>query len=72
MEFNNMITQFSQRVKSLKDSISSEEATKTALVMPFFQMLGYDIFNPTEFVPEFTADVSGIKREHQKAWCDVH
>ena len=62
MEFNNMIAQFSQRVKSLKDSISSEEATKTALVMPFFQMLGYDIFNPTEFVPEFTADVAGIKK----------
>ena len=29
--------------------------------MPFFQALGYDIFNPLEFVPEFTADV-GIKK----------
>lgn len=29
--------------------------------MPFFQLLGYDIFNPLEFVPEFTADV-GIKK----------
>ena len=29
--------------------------------MPFFQILGYDIFNPTEFNPEFTADV-GIKK----------
>lgn len=29
--------------------------------MPFFQSLGYDIFNPLEFVPEFTADV-GIKK----------
>ena len=28
--------------------------------MPFFQTLGYDVFNPLEFVPEFTADV-GIK-----------
>ena len=24
--------------------------------MPFFSMLGYDVFNPTEFSPEFTAD----------------
>lgn len=29
--------------------------------MPFFQTLGYDVFNPLEFVPEFTADV-GIKK----------
>lgn len=27
----------------------------------FFSMLGYDVFNPQEFVPEFTADV-GIKK----------
>lgn len=29
--------------------------------MPFFQVLGYDIFNPEEFTPEFIADV-GIKK----------
>lgn len=29
--------------------------------MPFFQALGYDVFNPLEFVPEYTADV-GIKK----------
>lgn len=29
--------------------------------MPFFQLLGYDVFNPLEFCPEFTADV-GIKK----------
>ena len=31
------------------------------MIMPFFQMLGYDVFNPMEFIPEFTADV-GIKK----------
>lgn len=41
--------------------IETEEATKTALVMPFLQALGYDVFNPAEVVPEFTADV-GIKK----------
>ena len=39
----------------------TEEATKNALVMPFLQVLGYDIFNPLEVVPEFVADV-GTKR----------
>ena len=50
-----------KRVVTLKDSISTEEATKTSLIMPFFQILGYDIFNPLEFIPEFTADF-GIKK----------
>ncbi|WP_206460205.1 type I restriction endonuclease [Anaerovorax sp. IOR16] len=61
MELNEKINQFTQRIESLKDSIPTEEATKTSLIMPFFQMLGYDVFNPLEFVPEFTADV-GIKK----------
>ena len=51
----------STRVTNLKGNIATEEASKTSLIMPFFQLLGYDVFNPTEFVPEFTADV-GIKK----------
>ncbi|MEG0550565.1 MAG: type I restriction endonuclease [Vagococcus sp.] len=50
-----------QKVSSLKEKITTEEATKTSLIMPFFSLLGYDVFNPLEFIPEFTADV-GIKK----------
>ena len=39
----------------------SEEATKTALVMPFLEVLGYDVFDPREVVPEYVTDV-GLKR----------
>ncbi|MGF2924209.1 type I restriction endonuclease [Lactococcus garvieae] len=49
------------RVEKLAPSITNEEQTKNAFIMPFFQTLGYDVFNPLEFVPEFTADV-GIKK----------
>lgn len=49
------------RIDSMKDNIHTEEATKTSIVMPFFQILGYDVFNPMEFIPEYTADV-GIKK----------
>ncbi|WP_374136698.1 type I restriction endonuclease [Sphingomonas sp.] len=31
--------------------------------MPFLQALGYDVFNPSEVVPEFTADVGTKKGE---------
>ncbi|REJ74033.1 MAG: restriction endonuclease [Acidobacteria bacterium] len=41
--------------------LATEEATKNALVMPFINALGYNVFNPLEVVPEFTADV-GIKK----------
>ena len=61
MDFIDQLKQFTKRVESMKDSLQTEEATKTALIMPFFSMLGYDVFNPQEFVPEFTADV-GIKK----------
>ncbi len=61
MDFIDQLKQFAKRVESLKDTIQTEEATKTAIIMPFFSMLGYDVFNPQEFIPEFTADV-GIKK----------
>ena len=52
---------FAGRVQHWESETPTEEATKTSLVLPFIQMLGYDIFDPTEVVPEFTADI-GIKR----------
>lgn len=61
MEFNEKIKQFSSRVSSLKNTISTEEGTKMSLIVPLFQILGYDVFNPIEFCPEYTADV-GIKK----------
>ncbi len=61
MEFADQIRALAKRVQKLKDSILTEEATKTSVIMPFFQTLNYDVFNPEEFLPEFVADV-GIKK----------
>ncbi|MFA7659114.1 MAG: type I restriction endonuclease [Candidatus Gastranaerophilaceae bacterium] len=61
MEFIEKIRVLSERVESMKQKLGTEEATKNALIMPFLQMLGYDVFNPSEVVPEFIADV-GIKK----------
>lgn len=60
-EFNDQIKQFAARVEQIHSSIQTEEATKMSMIIPFFQLLGYDVFNPSEFCPEFTADV-GIKK----------
>ncbi|WP_034378823.1 type I restriction endonuclease, partial [Dehalobacter sp. UNSWDHB] len=61
MDFIDELKQFALRVENLREKITTEEATKNSLILPFFQMLGYDIFDPSEVVPEFTADV-GIKK----------
>ncbi len=61
--FEENLKSFENRIESLRDNISTEEATKTSLIMPFFQILGYDVFNPSEFTPEFTADIGTKKGE---------
>lgn len=63
MDFSESITALAERAKKLKENLKTEEATKTALVLPFINALGYDIFNPLEVVPEFVADIAGKKGE---------
>ena len=48
---------------ALKESIQTEEATKNAFIMPFIQILGYDVFNPLEVVPEMDCDIAKKKGE---------
>lgn len=54
MDFKDSITQISERIEKLRDSLHTEEATKNALIMPFIQALGYDVFNPLEVVPSMS------------------
>lgn len=61
MDFATRLAELQKRTVEHREVLLTEEAAKTALVMPFLQSLGYDVFNPKEVVPEFTADV-GIKK----------
>ncbi|MET4142898.1 type I restriction endonuclease [Pedobacter sp. UYP1] len=61
MDFKDQITQLASRVEKMLPQIQTEEATKNALVMPFIQIMGYDVFNPFEVNPEYIADL-GIKK----------
>lgn len=63
MDFKDQLKQFSERVSTLKERILTEEATKNAFIMPFIQMLGYDVFDPTEVVPEMDCDLTKKKGE---------
>ena len=64
MEIVEKINLLSSKLQSIQATIQTEEATKNALVMPFIQsVLGYDVFDPHEVVPEFTCDVGTKKGE---------
>ena len=56
----NLIWAQMQDAKARNDNnsrpLQTEEAAKTALVLPFIQALGYDVFDHSQVVPEFTAD----------------
>lgn len=52
-----------QKVETSRSQIQNEQATKTAFIMPFLQAWGYDVFNPMEVHPEYSADLTGLKGE---------
>lgn len=65
MSFNDDFKKYKKRILKLKDSFGemTEEATKNAIIMPLLVLLGYDVFNPEEVIPEYTCDVAGKKGE---------
>lgn len=62
MSIDQAVQSLSSKVQELKPIINTEEATKTALIIPFIStVLGYDVTDPREVIPEYTADV-GVKK----------
>ena len=57
------IKKLQSKIAIVKDRLETEESTKTALVLPFIQLLDYDIFNPTQVLPEFNCDIAKGKGE---------
>lgn len=63
MDLEVRISELSKVVREHREVLLTEEAAKNALVMPFLQALGYNVFNPAEVVPEYTCDVGTKKGE---------
>lgn len=61
MDFQEEILALSRKSKNFGEKLLTEEATKNTLVLPFIKMLGYDPFDPTEVVPEYTAAIGEYK-----------
>ena len=67
---NDRLLNIQSKIESNKHLVGTEEATKNAFVMPFIAALGYDVFNPLEVVPEFTADI-GMKKGEKVDYCII-
>ena len=63
MDFIDQLRVLSTRIANTKNRISTEEATKNAMIMPFIQILGYNVFDPMEVTPELVSDVGTKKGE---------
>lgn len=64
MEFLEKLNILAAKIRQQGASIQTEEATKNAFVMPFINaVLGYDVFDPTEVIPEYVCDVGTKKGE---------
>lgn len=54
--FYEQLQRLAEQVRRRQPHIRGEESTKQSLVVPFLSVLGYDVHDPTEFVPEYIAD----------------
>jgi len=61
MDFADQVREFVQTLIRIKPNVLTEESTKHSMVIPLLQILGYNVFDPTEVIPEFVADF-GIKK----------
>ena len=68
MSLSEKLEKLSSKIKSTKDAIKSEEHTKMAFIAPFITILGYDVFDPQEVVPEYTCDF-GTKKGEKVDYC---
>jgi hypothetical protein len=62
-----------KRVKDLADHVKgNEQATKQSLIGPFFTMLGYDLTDPRECIPEYKVDFGKERSSKPIDWAFSH
>jgi predicted type IV restriction endonuclease len=61
--FGEQLKQLADKIEATKEQIGTEEGTKNSFIMPLLQILGYDVFDNADVVPEFIADAGMKKNE---------
>ena len=70
-DVNTRTGRFKKRLNKHDYTTQTEEATKTAFVLPFIEMLGYDTRDLDDVVPEYTADF-GLKKGEKVDYALLH
>lgn len=55
MNFTESVRRLAAQVGERRSHVETEEAVKQALILPFLHILGFDIYDPREVIPEFKA-----------------
>jgi len=55
MAFADAVRTLANQIEERRPHIVTEEAAKQALILPFLALLGFDIYNPSEVIPEYKA-----------------
>jgi len=68
-----LIEGYVKRVRDLAEIVKgNEQATKQSLIGPFFTMLGYDLTDPRECMPEYKADFGKDRSTKPIDWAFLH
>lgn len=62
-DFQATISVLAEKANQYHGKKLTEEATKHFLILPFIAALGYDVFDISEVMPEYTADLGTKQRE---------
>ena len=57
------IQSLAERIRNAKNERLNEANTKSSLIMPFLQAMGYDVFNHNEVAQEYTSEFGTKKGE---------
>ncbi|MBQ9211138.1 MAG: type I restriction enzyme HsdR N-terminal domain-containing protein [Clostridia bacterium] len=64
-QFKDALLHHAQLVAARHELCKTEEASKTSLILPFFRdVLGYDVDDPSVFIPEFVSAIS-VKKDQR-------
>lgn len=64
MSFADSIARVAERARTQISNIVGEQATKMSLIAPFLTVMGYDVFDPGEVIPEYIASFA-VKKAGQ-------
>jgi predicted type IV restriction endonuclease len=55
MSFSESARRLAAQVSERRAHVETEEAVKQALILPFLHLLGFDVYDPREVIPEYKA-----------------